>query len=307
MFVLCPHCQFLVGLEPGSELPPERCPRCRQPLQAAPTPGPASVHREIPPQTPMPGPELPGGPLTDDATIAEPDAVAAEPTIDDGAMADRDESAASDAARLAGESPVAPDSGQLIDDDVAASASAGDDPSAAVVPAIPAPRRARSRDWVPPAAARRWIMLASIPLLLMLLALQSLLSDRARLAADARWRPVVAAACGVLRCELPPWHEPGAFTLLDRDVRPDTARPGVLHVTAVFRNDARWPQPLPSLMLTLSDADGRIAGERLFSPGEYLAGAPHTQKGLASGQSARVALDVVEPPQGVVAFTFDLR
>ncbi len=150
-------------------------------------------------------------------------------------------------------------------------------------------------------------MLASIPALLVLLALQSLLSDRARLAADARWRPVVAAVCGVLRCELPPWHEPGAFTLLDRDVRPDPARPGVLRVTAVFRNDARWAQPFPSLLLTLSDADGRIAGARLFTPGEYLGDAPHTQKGLGSGQSARVTLDVVEPPQGVVAFTFDLR
>ncbi len=150
-------------------------------------------------------------------------------------------------------------------------------------------------------------MLASIPLLLILLALQSLLSDRAHLAADARWRPLMAAVCGVLRCELPPWREPGAFTLLDRDVRPDPAKPGVLHVRALFRNDARWAQPFPSLLLTLSDADGRVAGERLFTPGEYLRGAPHTQKSLDSGQSARVTLDVVEPPQGVVAFTFDLR
>ena len=39
MFVLCPHCQFLVALDPASGQPPLRCPRCEEALQ--PTPAPA--------------------------------------------------------------------------------------------------------------------------------------------------------------------------------------------------------------------------------------------------------------------------
>ena len=59
MFVLCPHCQFLVALDPASGRPPARCPRCGEPVQpdapatvaaatpaapdAAPTPSPPAA------------------------------------------------------------------------------------------------------------------------------------------------------------------------------------------------------------------------------------------------------------------------
>lgn len=151
-----------------------------------------------------------------------------------------------------------------------------------------------------------WHGVAIIATLALLLVVQVLLADRARLAADAHWRPLLAGACTVLRCDVPAWREPAAFTLLQRDVRPVPSRPGVLHVAASFRNDARWAQAWPTLLLTLSDADGRAIGFRAFTPAEYLGKAP-AQSTLASGASATVALDVVEPGPGVVAFTFDFR
>jgi hypothetical protein len=151
-----------------------------------------------------------------------------------------------------------------------------------------------------------WHGMAIIASLALLLIVQVLLADRAQLAADARWRPVLSGACTVLRCDVPAWREPAAFTLLQRDVRPAPSRPGVLHVAASFRNDARWAQAWPTLLLTLSDADGRAVGFRAFTPAEYLGTAP-AQSTLASGGSATVALDVVEPGPGVVAFTFDFR
>ena len=153
-------------------------------------------------------------------------------------------------------------------------------------------------------AARRNV--AIVAALALLLAVQVLLADRAQLAADARWRPLVQGACAVLRCDVPAWREPGAFTLLQRDVRPNPVQRGVLHVAASFRNDAQWAQAWPTLLLTLSDADGRAVGFRAFTPAEYL-GKPPAQPTLASGASATVALDVVEPGPGVVAFTFDFR
>lgn len=152
-------------------------------------------------------------------------------------------------------------------------------------------------------AGRGVAVLAALALLLVV---QVLLADRARLAASARWRPLLEGACAVLRCEVPAWREPAAFTLLQRDVRPDPARPGVLHVAASFRNDAPRAQAWPTLLLTLSDADGRAVGFRAFTPAEYL-GKPPAQPTLASGASASVALDVVEPGPGVVAFIFDFR
>ncbi len=146
--------------------------------------------------------------------------------------------------------------------------------------------------------------LAAIAALCLLLALQLLLSQRARLAADAQWRPLLSSLCGVLRCTLPPWREPEAFHVLQRDVRAHA--PGVLRVSARIRNDARWAQPWPMLRLTLSDADGRAVASRLFQPREYLGGAP-TQAQLDSGESASLRMDIVEPGPQAVAFTFDFQ
>ena len=184
-------------------------------------------------------------------------------------------------------------------------------------PAAPLPRPAPRGKATPsfvrtPVAAtgidsrRKWRTPAAIVALVLLLSLQLLLADRAQLAASARWRPLVSALCGALQCSVPAWREPAAFTLLHRDVRPHPTLPGVLHVSATFRNDARWPQPWPALLLTLSDIDGRSVGARAFAPRDYLGDTP-TRTGLASGQSATVAMDIIEPAPRIVAFTFDFH
>lgn len=156
--------------------------------------------------------------------------------------------------------------------------------------------RVRTSQW-------QWAVLAALGLLL---GVQILLADRERFAADANWRPVLGAACETLGCKLPPWREPQAFAMLSRDVRPVPGVPGTLLVQATFRNDARWPQPWPALQLTLSDADGRVVGARVFAAKEYLDKSV-TQTELSPGQSAQVSLRLREPATPAVAFTFDFR
>lgn len=151
----------------------------------------------------------------------------------------------------------------------------------------------------------RW-QIAAIVALSLSLVLQLLLAQRASLAENAAWRPFMSGLCTMLSCTLPPWREPSAFTMLDRNVQERANRADDLRVSATFRNDARWPQPWPHLHLTLSDIDGRAIAERDFAPREYLGGA-QTQPGLDSGQSTSVAFDVVAPSRPVVAFTFEFR
>ena len=153
---------------------------------------------------------------------------------------------------------------------------------------------------------RHWAGIGTAIALALVLLVQVLLADREALAANARWRPLVTGACMVLRCDVPAWREPAAFTLVRRDVRPLPSRPGALHVDARFRNDAIWAQAWPILVLTLSDVDGRTVGRRAFQPREYLGVAP-TQSTIDSGQSVDVALDILEPAPAVVAFTFDFQ
>ena len=154
-----------------------------------------------------------------------------------------------------------------------------------------APKRSRRGEWI-----------ALVVLALALLA-QLFFSQRAQLAADARWRPLVAAACGALGCSIPPWHEPAAFSMLSRDVIAVPGRPGVLRVQASLRNDAAWPQPWPVLVLALSNAEGRQLGMRRFLPRDYLGAAPESGL-LVPGQAAQLAFDIIEPAPGVVAFDF---
>ena len=154
-----------------------------------------------------------------------------------------------------------------------------------------------------PVAVRRrgeWWLLA---LLTLGLAGQLFFGERATLAANAQLRPVVETACDAIGCSLPPWREPTAFTMLARDVIAVPERPGVLRVQASFRNDARWAQAWPALILTLSDADNRTLGTRRFLPQDYLGDAPSSTL-LAPGQASQLAFDIIEPAPNVVAFDF---
>ena len=157
--------------------------------------------------------------------------------------------------------------------------------------AAPAPQRQRIGEWV------------ALLALALLLVSQLFFSERERLARNSHWRPIVAGACKLVGCELPPWHEPAAFSMLSRDVIAVPGQPGVLRVQASIRNDARWPQPWPVVVLSLSDANGRLLGSRHFVPADYLGRTPDSVL-LQSGQAAQLAFDIVEPAPGVVAFDF---
>ena len=164
-------------------------------------------------------------------------------------------------------------------------------------PAEPAPAAPRS--------GRFWLWFA-LPWLTIALLLQIGVADRVRLAADPHWRPRVQALCDFLRCDIPAWHEPGAFKVTSRDIRPHPSVPGVLLVSASFRNDAKFAQAWPQLELSLSNLDGDALGLRRFAPGEYLGDAPDSTL-IAPGQSASVTLEVLDPGKRAVAFSFEFR
>lgn len=162
----------------------------------------------------------------------------------------------------------------------------------------------------PPQAVRRDLLRLAgwtlVPMLALLLVLQVLLADRARLAADAQWRPRVERLCNVFGCELPPWRQPSAFQVTARELRPHPSAPGVLLVTASFRNDAAFAQAWPVLELSLTNLDGEPLGLRRFRPHEYLGAAPESAS-IGPGQSASITLEVLDPGKRAVSFEFAFR
>ena len=187
-------------------------------------------------------------------------------------------------------------------------AQAIDAPGIAPTPARKAtgPRFLQRTRTTPVHAHRARAQWAIVALLSLLLCTQVVIADRARLAMQAGWRPIVVALCGVFRCDVPTWREPTAFTMLSRDVRPLLDRPGTLLAQATFRNEARWTQGWPVILLTLKDADGRTLGARALQPSDYLPEG-ETTTDIGPGQSAQIAVRIREPSASVVAFSFDFR
>lgn len=312
MFQPCPNCGFLVArVAPRRSGTEQRCPRCGQvlppedgtPAEAGtPEATPALHRRDAGAESSRMPQDAPGAPVgrashrREPATRAAPGAVhrlhaASGPGSDARSAAGREADATASAAATT----------------VIVHAQPTPPPAAHVHTAPPTVRAMPSFVRTPgraEAPSRRWPLHAGIVALALALALQLVLAQRETLAAQARWRPVVEALCGALGCRVPAWREPSAFTMLDRSVLPKPGSGGVLTARASFRNDARWPQPWPTLVLTLSDVDGVPLGQRAFAPAEY---AGDGGRLLMPGQAASVQLDVVEPAPGVVAFAFDFR
>ncbi|QNR97016.1 DUF3426 domain-containing protein [Stenotrophomonas sp. 169] len=255
----------------------------------------------------MPEPPLPRRPL---ATFLRP---AAEPQQEGPPLTDADpavrhatdESADSvpvtDASVEAVEAVVATaaDDADEADDSVAMHADATDTVAAAASPVEPVFLRGTSPLHTP---RWQWLIVAALTVVLLL---QVAVADRGRLASDASTRPMISLVCSVLRCSLPTWREPTAFTMLSRDVRPVPGQAGALQVQASVRNDARWAQDWPSLRLSLSDADGRVIGTGVFTPVDYLAADGAAAPPLEPGQSTQISFRVREPAASTVAFNFD--
>lgn len=348
MFINCKHCGTLVATDPVSDLPPERCPRCRGALRAptaATTPSVATLLRPAPaapathaqretgaaPAGPVPAAPVPP---TSPATPALPSPSAAPAVAPGSALPAPPAPAARDTPPAdpppAGPAPTStptpaiaappaaagPLASPPLPGDAAADApapvtapipdrrSAGRLPGPGIARTSPSFARRVRAAGAPDSLRQRRLLLGGVVALSLLLVLQVLLADRARLAGDPGWRPLLTTVCGVLRCSLPPWREPAALTLLARDVRPDPDTPAHLLVHATFRNDARWAQGWPHLRLTLSDVDGRAVGTRTFAPDDYLSD-PDRAGTLDAGQSADVRLVLREPDGRAVSFAFD--
>jgi hypothetical protein len=299
MFINCPYCRALVSTDPVTDLPPTHCPHCTSLLRRddtvedddAAASAPMELGDLLQPHAIAAfeggGPEDERIHRVDDTTITE--AFTTEMTPLEHAPAETMDDATEQTAEIA-----------IASSTVAAAAS--------IAPARRGLRTAPSfarGSTVSNAPRERWVPAVAAGLAL-LLVLQLLLADRGRLAANPHWRPLLTVVCDVLACDLPAWREPAAFTLLQRDVRQHPGIPGALRVSATFRNDARWPQPWPQLRLSLSDVNGRTAGERSFSAEDYLGGPP-SQAELASGESATVAMDITEPAARIVAYDFSFR
>ena len=145
---------------------------------------------------------------------------------------------------------------------------------------------------------------AGIGFLLLLLGLQWVYFNRATLASDDRWRPLLERGCGIVYCDLPLRVDLSRIDIINRDVRKHPAVKDVLLVNVAFVNRAEFIQPYPVLEVSFTDQSGNPVAMRHFSPSAYLAAGIDLEGGMTTASPVQVLLEVVDPGDEVVSFQF---
>ena len=216
MFINCKHCGTLVATDPVTDLPPERCPRCRGALRAPDaqaTPSVATLLKPVPASAaPAPPTTLPPAPA---APIKPIEPIAPSPAPVAPSQSGEDASASDVAEARAGASVSAAPVDSVPTAAVAPPAPASPSPPE-LAPMVTVPDR-RSPNRLPgpgiprasPSFVRRMrsggtgesrrqrhLLIAGVAALSLLLVLQVLLADRERavglvnrMLAEGRWRP----------------------------------------------------------------------------------------------------------------------
>lgn len=141
-------------------------------------------------------------------------------------------------------------------------------------------------------------------LLLVLLAGEIAWAERQYWINDSNLRPYIASACARLGCEVPLRRDDELLQLASRDIRPHPSVPGALIISATLQNTADFPQPFPTVEITLSDLDEQRIAMRRFQPAEYVGDARALANGLAPAAKAPLVFEVADPGKNAVAFEF---
>ena len=258
----CPHCRTIFRVtasQLGARGGRVRCGRCRQIFDAAQflLPVEQSAAAEVEPVTP---PAADGGHATAASTDAAPftaastDASAAAPNASDVAPLTATRSAASPTETIA--RPVT---------------------------------GGASVSWEHRGeGSRRWLWIAFVPLLALVLAAQAAYQLRHLLAA---WvpglRPALVAGCQWIGCRIEPPRARDRLSIEASELQADAAHRGLLVLTATLRNRADVAVAYPYLELTLTDLQQQAVARRAFAPVEYAGGTAQVEAGIpANGEIA---------------------
>jgi predicted Zn finger-like uncharacterized protein len=142
----------------------------------------------------------------------------------------------------------------------------------------PKPPRPLSRLW--------WV--ASILLLLVLLA-QGAYRYRGEIAVLVpEAKPLFERACAELGCEIPLPRRAELLSIESSDLQADGSHSTVMVLTATLRNRAAFVQAYPALELTLTSAEGQTVARRVLLPRDYVAQPALPDAGFAPGSELQI-------------------
>ena len=146
--------------------------------------------------------------------------------------------------------------------------------------------------------------LLAVALAVALLPLNILALGFERWALAPALRPVYAAGCGLIGCQVPAPQDLEALALtLKSVVRADAG--AAIVVTAELRNHAAYPQSLPAVAARFTDASNQLVSEERLTPRDYLPERPTRR--LAPGKAATVEFRFPAPGDSATRYALVLQ
>jgi predicted Zn finger-like uncharacterized protein len=141
-----------------------------------------------------------------------------------------------------------------------------------------------------------WLYASALPILVLLLGMQTLFHFRDAIAAHwPRTKPALATLCAAAGCQLHALQEVTGLSIEASDLQADPAHKGLLILSATIRNRMAYPLAYPYLELTLSDVQKQtqqdvVVVRRAFAPQEYVSGAADIDGGIHGNSELYVKL-----------------
>jgi predicted Zn finger-like uncharacterized protein len=118
-------------------------------------------------------------------------------------------------------------------------------------------------------------------------------------------RPWFEQACTQFGCRLPDIPDPSKLRVEELIVRKHATVEGALVVDAIVKNNARFPQPMPVLLLRFSNNANEVVASRQLKPMDYLRGEARLLRRMPPDTPIRISLDIVDPGATAVNYSLD--
>lgn len=125
------------------------------------------------------------------------------------------------------------------------------------------------------------------------------------LAVKPTTRPWFEQACTQIGCRLPDIPDPSKLRVEELVVRKHPTAENALVVDAIVKNSARFPQPMPALMLRFTNNANEVVASRLLRPIDYLRGEARLLRRMPPDTPIRISLDIVDPGTSAVNYSLD--
>ena len=120
-----------------------------------------------------------------------------------------------------------------------------------------------------PSGFRTKIIITSL-LLLLIVALTQVWTNRQAIAWNDTWGSMMKTACNALPCKLKPKRAINQIKLLQRQVSPHQEKEKTLDIKVLLVNQAKFSQPYPIIKIAFSDKNGKEVAVKHFKPINYL-------------------------------------